>query len=275
MRLCRRLSLQQHLLAVSGHRHRLKIRCGPQRSRTAMGCVWESRRPWTRTYIGAPHHGRALLDRSGIGTLADACQWHAHPAEERDGADVSGFGGRTRKKNMLLPALRGSGRGRRASSNRGPCLRSGGRLFLHAGHAEIHRTSISSDVAGSSELELDPVPATTKVLTPVQSSARLETWNQIDKGRQIKEEPLGGQLIEGVEAEGKRVTITTTAGAEGNDRPLVHVCERWRSPELETTLLSKCIRTRARATSLRENRVRRCSRFLPTTPLWMRRTNSR
>jgi hypothetical protein len=34
--------------------------------------------------------------------------------------------------------------------------------------------------------------------------------------------------------------VTTTAGAEGNDRPLSKVCEHWQSTELLITILSRC-----------------------------------
>jgi hypothetical protein len=39
---------------------------------------------------------------------------------------------------------------------------------------------------------------------------------------------------------GPRITMTTPTGAEGNDRPLVRVCDQWRSEQLRITLLSKC-----------------------------------
>ena len=52
-------------------------------------------------------------------------------------------------------------------------------------------------------------------------------------------EDLGSQTIEGVKAEGTRSTITIPAGKVGNDKPLVIVSERWVSPELGLTLLSR------------------------------------
>jgi hypothetical protein len=54
-----------------------------------------------------------------------------------------------------------------------------------------------------------------------------------------KTESLGKQVIEGVEAEGTRTTITIPAGRIGNDQPLQIVHERWYSPELQTTVLNK------------------------------------
>ena len=60
-----------------------------------------------------------------------------------------------------------------------------------------------------------------------------------DKGEPVKTESLGKQMIEGVEAEGTRSTITIPAGRVGNDRPLEIVSERWYSPELQVVILSK------------------------------------
>lgn len=54
-----------------------------------------------------------------------------------------------------------------------------------------------------------------------------------------KTESLGKQLIEGVEAEGSRTTITIPAGKIGNDKPIEIVHERWYSPELQTTVLNQ------------------------------------
>jgi hypothetical protein len=56
---------------------------------------------------------------------------------------------------------------------------------------------------------------------------------------EVNRESLGRQAIEGVEAEGTRVTFTIAAGKIGNERPIVTVNERWYSPELQTVVLSK------------------------------------
>ncbi len=61
------------------------------------------------------------------------------------------------------------------------------------------------------------------------------------EGERVKpvKESLGKQVIEGVEAEGTRTTITFPAGMMGNERPINIVSERWYSPELQTVVLSK------------------------------------
>jgi len=69
--------------------------------------------------------------------------------------------------------------------------------------------------------------------------------------RQIKQETLGTEMIDGIQAEGTRVTMTTPAGVEGNDRPLTRVCEHWQSVELKIVMLSKCSDSRTGNTTLR------------------------
>jgi hypothetical protein len=54
----------------------------------------------------------------------------------------------------------------------------------------------------------------------------------------FKNESLGKQVIEGVEAEGTRTTLTIPAGQIGNDRALETVSERWYSNELKTVVLT-------------------------------------
>ena len=57
--------------------------------------------------------------------------------------------------------------------------------------------------------------------------------------RPPKTEQLGWKLIEGVQAEGTRNTITIPAGEVGNERPIDIVDEQWRSPDLQVIVLSK------------------------------------
>jgi hypothetical protein len=56
---------------------------------------------------------------------------------------------------------------------------------------------------------------------------------------QHKNEQLGKQIIEGIEAEGTRTTLTIPAGRIGNERPIEIVSERWYSPELQTVVMTK------------------------------------
>lgn len=56
---------------------------------------------------------------------------------------------------------------------------------------------------------------------------------------EARTETLDKQMIEGVQAEGRRVTVTIPVNQIGNDRPLEIISERWYSPELQTTVLSR------------------------------------
>lgn len=55
----------------------------------------------------------------------------------------------------------------------------------------------------------------------------------------VKSEDLGSQLIEGVQANGKRQTRTIPPGQIGNEQPIQIVDEIWYSPELHMTIMSR------------------------------------
>jgi hypothetical protein len=69
-----------------------------------------------------------------------------------------------------------------------------------------------------------PQPASTRVMKPRPQPSR---------------EQLGSRNIEGVIAEGTRVTSTTPIGEVGNDRPIVSIHEMWYCQELQLTVLEK------------------------------------
>jgi TonB family protein len=58
-------------------------------------------------------------------------------------------------------------------------------------------------------------------------------------GRRTQTQSLGKQLVEGVEAEGMRTTVTIPAGEIGNDRPIEIVNERWYSAELQMVIMTR------------------------------------
>ncbi|HLZ92495.1 MAG TPA: hypothetical protein VKQ28_12330 [Candidatus Acidoferrum sp.] len=55
---------------------------------------------------------------------------------------------------------------------------------------------------------------------------------------ELKKESLGTQAINGVNAEGTRITRTIPAGQVGNDKPIQIVFERWYSPDLQMVVKS-------------------------------------
>jgi hypothetical protein len=54
----------------------------------------------------------------------------------------------------------------------------------------------------------------------------------------LKTESLGTQTINGIVAQGTRITHTIAAGKIGNDKPIVSVSERWYSPDLQIVVKS-------------------------------------
>jgi len=71
---------------------------------------------------------------------------------------------------------------------------------------------------------------------PMTAGSGVFAWTS---DAEVNHEQLGTQTIEGLAAEGTRVTFTIPAGKIGNERPIVTVNERWYSPELQTVVLSK------------------------------------
>jgi hypothetical protein len=55
----------------------------------------------------------------------------------------------------------------------------------------------------------------------------------------VKTESLGRQTIEGVQADGRRITVTIPVGQMGNELPIQSVTEIWYSADLHTEVLYK------------------------------------
>lgn len=71
-----------------------------------------------------------------------------------------------------------------------------------------------------------------------QSTATLRTTGGTMRMNMTRES-LGKQMIEGIECEGTRMVSTIPAGQIGNERPIEIVNERWYSPELQVTVMTK------------------------------------
>jgi hypothetical protein len=70
-------------------------------------------------------------------------------------------------------------------------------------------------------------------------------------------EELGKQNIEGVDAQGTRVTITIPAGEIGNERPIEIVNERWYSTELQMDVMTRHSDPRTGETTYRLTNINR------------------
>jgi hypothetical protein len=71
------------------------------------------------------------------------------------------------------------------------------------------------------------------------ASAAASTTPSAQPHPEMAEQSLGTRVIEGINAEGTRTTITYPGGSLGNDRPLTVISETWISPELKVTVLLK------------------------------------
>jgi len=78
-----------------------------------------------------------------------------------------------------------------------------------------------------------------------------------DEEQNGQTESLGTQVIEGVKAEGTRITSTIPAGSIGNDQPIQTVTERWYSPELQMVVMSKRSDPRVGETTFRLSNINR------------------
>lgn len=112
--------------------------------------------------------------------------------------------------------------------------------------------SIGDPVAGVHYL-LDPEQKVAHKMTPPEggkqgalSSGKAQAFKQEMQQRiaaeeasgTVKKESLGTQTINGVNAEGTRITRTIPAGQIGNDKPIQIVFERWYSPDLQIMVKS-------------------------------------
>jgi hypothetical protein len=77
--------------------------------------------------------------------------------------------------------------------------------------------------------------------------------------KDVKTEQLGKMYIEGVQAEGTRTTTTIPAGDIGNERPINIVDERWYSPDLQMTVMTKHSDPRAGETNFALKNINRSS----------------
>jgi hypothetical protein len=112
--------------------------------------------------------------------------------------------------------------------------------------------TIGDPVAGAHYL-LDPEQRVAHKMTPPEGGKR-GAWSDgntqgFDQKMQkrmaseqasgeLKKESLGTQAINGVNAEGTRITRTIPAGQIGNDKPIQVVFERWYSPDLQLVVKS-------------------------------------
>ncbi len=98
---------------------------------------------------------------------------------------------------------------------------------------------------------VDPVAGIRYVLNPDNKTARQTTHSVRPGGMgheghqggmggpgDVTKEDLGTKSVNGIQAEGVRVTRTIPAGAMGNEKAITVVTERWYSPDLQMVVLT-------------------------------------
>lgn len=93
--------------------------------------------------------------------------------------------------------------------------------------------------------------------TRKRNDAATVTQTVISSDGRKRTESLGSQRIEGVEAQGKRTTITIPAGEIGNIRPIETTDESWYSPELQTVVMTRRHDPRSGDTTYRLTNINR------------------
>jgi hypothetical protein len=79
-----------------------------------------------------------------------------------------------------------------------------------------------------------PIPAGRPADGPANGNARPPR-----RLTSAKTDDLGTQVIQGVSAQGKRITRTISAGEQGNEKEIDIVTETWYSPDLQVIVMSK------------------------------------
>lgn len=83
------------------------------------------------------------------------------------------------------------------------------------------------------------------------------TKHKAEEDTEASRVDLGTQTIEGVPAQGTRVTRTLPAGTVGNEQPLNIVTETWYSPELKVLVMSKAEDPRMGTTTYHLSHIQR------------------
>ncbi|HET9530983.1 MAG TPA: hypothetical protein VFQ92_11565 [Blastocatellia bacterium] len=110
----------------------------------------------------------------------------------------------------------------------------GGNVAVWVGEPEMAEKMAREEALAAGARLRSPAPP---VVVSSATAVTVESGEaEIDKP---KTESLGKQMIEGVEAEGTRTTITIPAGKIGNEMPILIISESWYSPELQVVVMTR------------------------------------
>jgi hypothetical protein len=188
--------------------------------------------PHAQGLTGAPYSAEAINER--VQTLADGTHITQPVQKTKFYRDSQG---RTRIERTF-PAPAGAVAGPATIEINDPV--SGAHYTLHERNHTAYRISL-----------VDERPP-----APPHINAQLTPHSQ-SEGPQRTRESLGTQTIEGIVAEGTRMTSVYPPGSIGNDRPITVVTETWRSPELNLTVFSEISDPRSGETTSRLTNISR------------------
>jgi hypothetical protein len=199
-------------------------------------------RPFMRAVVNAPYSGDQVVEQ--VQTLADGTHITRKGAVQKMYRDSLG---RTRTERPTFPGLALAGR-----MPESPTV-----VEITDPVAKVQYTlDTVNKVAHRQQLGTPPTNP------PAQAAVRAGTAGVIGSGGggggavanivgataqmpngmvrpTMAQEKLGTQTIEGVLAEGTRMTSTYAVDTEGNDRPIVVVNETWMSPALKLVILNR------------------------------------
>lgn len=118
-----------------------------------------------------------------------------------------------------------------------------------------HRYTVP--IPSESQKAVRPVGVLTPLAAGQPLAGKAASVNRVLGNGHMKRTSLGTDVIDGIQVEGTRTTITTPAGVMGNDRPLTRICDVWHSEELKITMLSKCTDPRSGNSTLRLQNLER------------------
>jgi hypothetical protein len=156
---------------------------------------------------------QTLQDGTSIHRSTTSTLYRDSQGRSRSEVTLSGFG-----------PLQASGKPRTMITIADPVA--GSRYTLDADQKVAHQMTIRSHGA--------PTPAQEQEFQQ-KMQARLQ---KEEASGAVKKESLGTQTINGVSAEGTRITRTIAVGQIGNDKPMQIVFERWYSPDLQVVVKS-------------------------------------
>jgi hypothetical protein len=94
-------------------------------------------------------------------------------------------------------------------------------------------------VIGAERLNITTAPPPNVTIAAPGNAAFALATRVATTSTNAKEKDLGTRTIEGVQAKGTRSTVTIPAGEIGNDRAIDITDERWYSPDLQLTILTR------------------------------------